>query len=863
MTPPSTSISPTPAPNNQTADPTQPPLSNTPPQPNHGNPQHHGGPTGKLPLSKKINKKLQIALLAIFVVLIAGAGIYFVFFSRAGVTMTGSEGEFTPITPTRALDTRAASKIGTATSLAANVEQRIKILGVGALPANNVSAIIVTATVFRPTTDGYLDLQDGNAIPKPPSTLAYKANVITTQQFTVPVSAEGYIYLKATGQGPTDIVLDVSGYYATVGGNPGARYELMTPARVVDTRGTTPLGTTRFTEPNQTKAIPIAGVNGVPKTAKVVTMLITKKGLPSGFVTIWGAGPRPNAYTLFTGSEPTTTTQVTVPLGPDGSVLMYSQLSGYNFTIDVIGYFGDVEPEYNTYIGGRYLPLFIPATLLDTRGTSTTTKTDGTATTAATPLKAGETRNIKVTDQRAITDATRAAIIHVRVVKPTTQTNLTLWASGELRPNIASISFVAGETLTRQVTVPVGNDGSISIYNSAGDTNVVLEMVGSYAEYTETTFSAFNATTTINTPTYITDPKEFTYDITYNNRPTKDPRSSIYQWLYLGRKGPQANQTNYSNPRYSPSIDLYNNKISIQLCTQPTCIAYNPTSTTTVQGSYDASTGQTYPENLYTFTYPFEAGKTYRVLTQLLIDKPGFAGDWLKYSIMTPSDSMKGYIATELAMVKLNETANVSYYDASSNLVQGTAGRVTGFNNFGGFHTSSNPVCGTPELNSATITNITLDGQVGQIDSNPERLNAYGEASCPGVGKVDYSRDSTGKINGFSFSSGITKAQRDTTPPVIGDLKKSVLSGSYYQTATATDSNMVTNMKLTVKDALITSASLYQIPSSSLTSINSLTRTWNVTSVTSNNPFVITAKDNSGNEAVKTFDWNFSNITPY
>ena len=862
MTPPSTLISPTPAPNNQTADQTQPPLSNTPPQPNHGNPQHHGGSTGNLPLSKKINKKLQIALLAIFVVLIAGAGIYFVFFSRAGVSMTGSEGEFTPITPTRVLDTRAASKIGTATSLAANVEQRIKILGVGALPANNVSAIIVTATVFRPTTDGYLDLQDGNAIPNPPSTLAYKANVITTQQFTVPVSAEGYIYLKASGQGPTDIVLDVSGYYATVGGNPGARYELMTPARVVDTLGTTPLGTTRFTKPDQTKAIPIAGVNGVPKTAKAVTMLITKKGLPSGFVTIWGAGPRPNAYTLFTGSEPTTTTQVTVPLGPDGSVLMYSQLSGYNFTIDVIGYFGDVEPEYNTYIGGRYLPLFIPATLLDTRGTSTTTKTDGTATTAATPLKAGETRNIKVTDQRAITDATRAAIIHVRVVKPTTQTNLTLWASGELRPNTASISFVAGETLTRQVTVPVGNDGSISIYNSAGDTNVVLEMVGSYAEYTETTFNGFNAATTINTPTYITDPKELTYDITYNNRPTKDPRSSIYQNIKLARKTPQASSWSTEYTPYSPSIDLYNNKISIQLCTQPTCIAYNPTSTTKVQG-YTSGTSTIDPYNLYTFTYPFEAGKTYRVLTQLLIDKSGFAGDWLKYSIMTPSDSMKGYVATELAMVKLAETAIANYYDASSNLVQGTAGRVTGFNNDVTYSISSNPICGTPELNSATITNITLDGQVGQIGSNPEWLYASGEASCPGIGKVDYSRDSTGKINGFNFSSGIAKAQRDTTPPVIGDLKKSVISTSYYQTATATDSNMVTSMNLSVKDAWITSASLYQIPLSYLTSINSLTRTWNVTSVTSNNPFVITAKDNSGNEAVKTFDWNFSNITPY
>ncbi len=75
-----------------------------------------------------------------------------------------------------------------------------------------------------------------------------------------------------------------------------------------------------------------------------------------------------------------------------------------------------------------------------------------------------------------------AVVLNLTVVNPTTTGYLTAYPTGRALPRTSSINFGAGATRANLVTVPVGSDGRIAIYNGLGTTDVIVDQVGIYSK---------------------------------------------------------------------------------------------------------------------------------------------------------------------------------------------------------------------------------------------------------------------------------------------------------------------------------------------------------------------------------------------
>ena len=73
-----------------------------------------------------------------------------------------------------------------------------------------------------------------------------------------------------------------------------------------------------------------------------------------------------------------------------------------------------------------------------------------------------------------------AVVMNMTGTQATGVTYLTVFPSGEARPLASNINLVPGRDVANLVTVKVGNDGNVMVYNANGQTHVILDVVGWY-----------------------------------------------------------------------------------------------------------------------------------------------------------------------------------------------------------------------------------------------------------------------------------------------------------------------------------------------------------------------------------------------
>jgi RHS repeat-associated protein len=124
--------------------------------------------------------------------------------------------------------------------------------------------------------------------------------------------------------------------------------------------------------------------------------------------------------------------------------------------------------------GALYLPL-TPARIADTR-------TGSGMPYAGQPLAPGGTLNVQAAGRGGVpTTGVAAVVVNVTEASATVATNLTVFPTGVARPATSNINALATGYANNEVTVPVGTGGQVSIYNSAGTTNVVVDVLGYYS----------------------------------------------------------------------------------------------------------------------------------------------------------------------------------------------------------------------------------------------------------------------------------------------------------------------------------------------------------------------------------------------
>ncbi|MER5637599.1 right-handed parallel beta-helix repeat-containing protein [Kitasatospora sp. NPDC002227] len=352
---------------------------------------------------------------------------------------------FTPITPTRVLDTRQPGELGV---------QRVgpgqtRTVSVPAQPGHpHADAAVLNVTAVNPSQAGYLTVYPLGPGRPATSNVNFTAGQTVPNLVTVPVGDQDKIVIDNFA-GTTDVVVDVMGYYQA---DAGSRFDAVAPSRLLDTRKSAAVG------PDASTSIQVRGAAGVPADATAVVLNLTSTGSDAGgYLTAYASGTaRPGTSNLNFTAGQTVANQVVVPIGADGKVSVYNRFGHTQVVADVFGY-------YSPTASSLFTPV-VPTRLVDTRKQSA--------------LGAGQFLKV---DTGAPAGAT-GAVLNVTSTASTAGGYLTVWADGATKPGTSNVNFPAGGTVPNHVTTPLGTNGAFDVYNFAGSTQVVADLFGYFSK---------------------------------------------------------------------------------------------------------------------------------------------------------------------------------------------------------------------------------------------------------------------------------------------------------------------------------------------------------------------------------------------
>jgi hypothetical protein len=187
-------------------------------------------------------------------------------------------GEFTPLRPSRILDTRNGTG-GHLGKLGSGAKFDVQIDGRGGVPPSGVVAAVLNVTVADPTAPSYLTVWPAGVSRPPTSNLNYVRDQTVRNLVTVALgNGKLSVYNRA---GATQVIFDVVGYYSDSRGKPGSRFHGLRPFRDFDT----PVGS----GPGQPLRFKVTGRGGVPVngvTSVVMNVTVTQP-TATGFLTVY------------------------------------------------------------------------------------------------------------------------------------------------------------------------------------------------------------------------------------------------------------------------------------------------------------------------------------------------------------------------------------------------------------------------------------------------------------------------------------------------------------------------------------------------------------------------------------------------
>ena len=241
-----------------------------------------------------------------------------------------------------------------------------------------------------------------------------------------------------------------------------------TPLRVMDTRTSGQrLGS------GGSVNLALGGVS-VPANAVAVVLNVTATNTSTtGFFAVYPTGaPRPLASNLNWVANQTVPNLVMVGLGINGMVTIYNGVGSADAVVDLEGYYA---PSSGGTAGG--FVALSPARITDTRSGSGEPNAGSTLTT-------GATLNVQVTGAGGVPSSAEAVVLNVTVTGTTDSSFLTVYPTGSPRPLASNLNWVAGEQVANRVVVSIGTGGMVSVFLSAGKTDVVIDVNGYFTDST-------------------------------------------------------------------------------------------------------------------------------------------------------------------------------------------------------------------------------------------------------------------------------------------------------------------------------------------------------------------------------------------
>ncbi|WP_420079950.1 PKD domain-containing protein [Streptomyces sp. JL4002] len=259
---------------------------------------------------------------------------------------------------------------------------------------------------------------------------------------------------------------DVKGATSTTTGTVRAAYTPagylpVAPQRVLDTRtGNAPVQAGTPALLNLPVHYYSSGVSHTAGASAVVLNVTVTGTTEDTHLNVWPTGQqRPATSNVNVRAGATSSNTVTVPVGADGKVSAQLNSGRGHLVVDFVGY-------YQPNSGERFSPT-PPRRAVDTR-------TTGGA------LGAGQTRTVKVAGVGLVPPDATAVALNLTSTGATTDTHVIAYPQADRRPGSSHLNPEPGKDKSNQVIVPVGPDGTITLYNNAGSTHLVVDTVGYY-----------------------------------------------------------------------------------------------------------------------------------------------------------------------------------------------------------------------------------------------------------------------------------------------------------------------------------------------------------------------------------------------
>ncbi len=387
---------------------------------------------------------------------------------------TAWPGQFQGLAPARILDTRNGTG-GFVGALSPGQSIDVPVVGRGGVPFSGVAGVVLNVTATQPSAASYLTVYPTGAQRPLASNLNFGAGQTVANLVPVALGKGGKVTVF-NAFGAAHVIFDVYGLTTAQVATSGSigQFRPLVPARILDTRN----GTGGFSAPlsgRQTIDLPVAGQGGVPATgaAAVVLNLTVTNPTAASYLTAFPSGTRlPPSSNLNFAAGQTIANRVMVRLGTTGSVSIFNAFGNADVVVDVSGWFSDGS---DAVAGGQFTGL-VPARVLDTR-----TGVGG----ISGAVGPGQSVLVSIAGQGGIPTMgsglhPTAVAFNLTATKPTAGGHLTAYPSGMALPVASDVNFAAGMTVPNLTVVKLGADGAIAVFNFAGRTDVVIDVVGWY-----------------------------------------------------------------------------------------------------------------------------------------------------------------------------------------------------------------------------------------------------------------------------------------------------------------------------------------------------------------------------------------------
>lgn len=418
-------------------------------------------------------------------------------FSAAGCTGTPTgyfmgttnlqvnNGAYTPLTPTRILDTRSPGANYGPLGPGGTLDLAVTGTFNGQTVPSDATAVVMNVTAVDTSTASFLSVYPNGGAPGT-SNLNWQAGETVANLVTVGVGTGGKVDFY-NNVGNTDVLADLQGYY-----QPGAidsgvgTFVPLTPSRICDTRPTSESGisdscTGHTLTAGGTLTLPIeGGGGGVPSTdvAAVVVNVTVVDTTAASFLSVYPSTSAPGSSNLNWSPGDTVANRVMVDVaqsGPDGGdITIYNNLGHTDVIVDVNGYISSSSSIPAK--GALFTPLSTPSRILDTRQTGQTLGANGSVT--------EQVANQSGLDPFGPTAT--AVVMNVTAVDTSTVSFLSVYPAGVSRPNESDVNWGTGATVPNLCVVALGtgsapNLGAVTIFNAVGRADVVLDVFGYYS----------------------------------------------------------------------------------------------------------------------------------------------------------------------------------------------------------------------------------------------------------------------------------------------------------------------------------------------------------------------------------------------